>query len=254
MVMARQLLVALHDVTPAHGGGLERAEQLFAALGISPVTYLLVPNFHGRAPAHESADFISWCRRRRTFEVHWFLHGYFHDEQTDSGGRSTPLTVTKRLAATVLTSGEAEFLRLRGHRLHARIHDGILSFRRCLGEAPSGFVAPAWLFNDELRIALKHLHVRYTENHFHLFDTIDDRTAAAPVVTWSSRTWSRRVLSVAAAATTRRLLVGCGVVRVAVHPADFGHPRIVDSLTRTLDVLRSDRVLSSYRDLTWSVP
>ena len=55
---ARKLLIALHDVTPVHRARLEKAERLLAELGVSHVTYLLVPDFHGCARADASADFI----------------------------------------------------------------------------------------------------------------------------------------------------------------------------------------------------
>src|SRR5262247_3798278 len=78
MPASKRLLISLHDVTPFHRDRIERAERLLTSLGITPVTYLLVPDFHGTAAAHASADFVDWCRRPRPFAVQWFLHGYFH--------------------------------------------------------------------------------------------------------------------------------------------------------------------------------
>src|SRR5262249_61054451 len=46
----RTLLVALHDVTPAHAARLEQAERLLTRPGVPAVTYLFVPDFHRRPP------------------------------------------------------------------------------------------------------------------------------------------------------------------------------------------------------------
>ena len=244
----RTLLVALHDVTPVHAARIEQAEQLLAALGIPQVTYLLVPDFHGAAPAHSSAAFVSWCRRPRQFGVQWFLHGYFHSEITahDDDGRRR--SVGDLMASTFLTANEGEFLRLRGEALRARISAGAQSSERCVGEAPSGFVAPAWLFNSELIPALAGLSFRFTESHFHVFHLRTGRRLASPVITWATRTWLRRYGSLAVSAALRRLWWRQPVLRIALHPHDFDHPATVASITRTLEAARRDRVVSPYDD------
>jgi predicted deacetylase len=239
---ARGLLVALHDVTPAHAKRLEQAERLLTALGINAVTYLLIPDFHARAPAHACADFIAWCRASRSYDVQWFLHGYFHREDVDASGPS----VADWCARKFLTAGEGEFLLLRGRMLDVRLRAGVDSFRQCLGHAPSGFVAPAWLYNEELIPALARLRVAFTESHFHVFDLLSARSVPAPVLTWASRTMAHRVGSLAVTATERLIWARRPLVRLALHPADFGHQRLVDSIARSLDALRRDRVVVTY--------
>ena len=258
---ARRLLVALHDVTPAHAKRLEQAERLLTALGINAVTYLLIPDFHARAPAHACADFIAWCRAQRSYDVQWFLHGYFHREGVDASGLLAdqgPRTdqvlrtgdhgpnVADRFARRFLTAGEGEFLLLRGPLLDERLRAGVESFRQCLGHAPAGFVAPAWLYNEELIPALARVNVAFTESHFHVFDLPSARSVPAPVLTWASRTMAHRVGSLAVTATERLIWARRPLVRLALHPADFGHQRLVDSVARSLDALRRDRDVVTY--------
>jgi predicted deacetylase len=240
----RSLLVALHDVTPAHAERLARAERLLASAGLDAVAYFYVPDFHGRAPAHDDPAFAAWCRAPRPYQVQWFLHGYTHQEAPED--RRSPSTVVQRFARRFLTNGEAEFLSLRGERLRARLDAGVASFVRTVGCEPEGFVAPAWLFNDELMPALARLHVRVSESHFHVFNVQAGQALPAPVVTWASRSAAHRSGARLAAAAERRLWARQPLVRIALHPADFDHPSIVESIDRTLDAFRRDREVTSY--------
>jgi hypothetical protein len=50
------------------------------------------------------------------------------------------------------------------------------------------------------------------------------------------------------AAAERRLWTHHPLVRVALHPGDFDHPRIVDSIARTIEALRANRRVIGYTD------
>src|SRR4029078_16292 len=43
-----RLLISLHDVTPFHFAPLLKAEALFQEMGLQKLTYLFIPNYHGR--------------------------------------------------------------------------------------------------------------------------------------------------------------------------------------------------------------
>jgi hypothetical protein len=244
----RTLLVALHDVTPAHAARLARAEQLLSALGVGDVTYLYVPDFHGRAPAHRDRAFAAWCRAPRPYSVKWFLHGFFHEERPGERRLRAP-TPAHWLARTFLTSGEGEFLTLRARALHERVQDGMGSLARAAGCLPAGFVAPAWLYNEALIPVLQRFGIRFTESHFHVFDLQTGDTVRAPVITWASRTRLHRASSRVFASVERRLWERWAVLRVALHPADFDHPGIVNSIARTIDSLRMTRRVIGYSEL-----
>ncbi|HMF98730.1 MAG TPA: DUF2334 domain-containing protein [Vicinamibacterales bacterium] len=237
------LLVALHDVTPVHAKRLLHAERLFAEFHIPAVTYLFIPNYHGRSPAHERADFLTWCHAPRPFEVEWFLHGYFHREDP---GRDRHATLSEWCERTFMTAGEGEFLGLRGRALENRLRVGMESFERCFNDPPSGFVAPAWLYNDELLPALERADVAFTESHFHVFDLRNRRAVPSPVITWAARGLFRRTASDVAALLQRQLWRNSRVIRIALHPLDFDHPAIVDSVRRTIAALRENRQVVSY--------
>jgi hypothetical protein len=249
----KTLLVALHDVTPAHAKRLERAERLFEAIGLPRVTYLLVPRFHGGPPAHRSRDFVGWCHESRPFEVQWFLHGYFHDENTVPAPPTGRASLAEWWGSNVVTAREAEFLRLRGTALRLRLSGGMLSFEECLGRGPEGFVAPGWLFNGELLGALAEFRVQFTETPFRIIQVGARRELKCPVITWATRDLARRAASRAVAAARLRGLREDPIVRVAVHPSDFDHAATVTSIARTIDALRRDRDVVHYSDELFGV-
>ena len=246
MWRSMKLLVSVHDVAPAHAERLVKAEQLLDALGVPRVTYLLVPNYHGRGDAHEDDEFVAWCRQARPFDVQWFLHGCTHLEDRSRVERSDD--ARSWFARRFMTAGEGEFLSLRGEALRQRLRAGVDGFTRCLGFAPPGFVAPAWLFNRELLPALAAEGFRFSEDHFRVFDVQGRRCVESPVVTWATRTFLRRQGSRCASPLLARWWARREVLRIALHPTDFDHPYTVVSICRALDLARGKREIASYSE------
>jgi predicted deacetylase len=259
-----KLLVSLHDVTPVHAARLARAEALLQSLAIEEVAYLFVPRFHG-VPSEEDASFLRWCRAPRAFRIHWMLHGYLHQEshplqphvpqpppaphtpQTPHGprtpgastpGASTPGAWWKR---RLLTAGEGEFLALRGDQLHDRLARGRDVFRRCLDADPDSFVPPAWLAHPDLQPALRDLGFDYTEDHHRIYQLQHARSQRAPVITWATRTLTRRVGSRLVCPLMSAMWRSQPVLRVALHPHDFDYPETSNNIARVLRGLIRDR-------------
>jgi predicted deacetylase len=237
----KSLIVSLHDVTPVHAARLDRAEALLRSLGIAEVTYLLVPRFHD-VPSDEDATFIRWCRAPRPFRVHWMLHGYLHRESRDFATRDDPASPPgawwKR---RLLTGGEGEFLALHGEALHERLIQGRDVFRRCLDADPDGFVPPAWLAHPALQPTLRDLGFAYTEDHHRLYQLQQARARRAPVITWATRTLTRRVGSRLVCPALGLVWRAQPVLRVALHPHDFDYPATVANITRLLRALVHER-------------
>jgi uncharacterized protein len=248
--MARfKLIVSLHDVTPVHAARLDRAETLLRSLAISDVTYLLVPRFHD-VPSDDDPAFVRWCRAARPFRVHWMLHGYVHRESSEDRAKGThadnpPGAWWKR---RLLTGGEGEFLALHGDALHARLARGRDSFRRCLDADPDGFVPPAWLAHPALQPALRDLGFAYTEAHHRLYQLQRARTRRAPVITWATRSVTRRVGSRLVCPLLRVRWYKQPILRLALHPHDFDHPATIANITRTLRPLIGERQIVSCSD------
>jgi predicted deacetylase len=185
-----------------------------------------------------SRDFVAWCRRDRAFEVEWLLHGYTH---ADEAPASVALSPKDRFKRRFLTASEGEFLPLEAIDQQRRIQDGLAVFRQCLQRDPTGFVAPAWLFNRHLFPILRDNGIQYTEDHSRLFSVTTGKSLLSPVITWATRTSLRKYGSVIAAPLLARHWHNEDILRVAMHPFDFDHPETVNSVRENLARLMSER-------------
>lgn len=240
------VLLSLHDVAPVHAARIERAEALFAELGVEKVTYLLIPDYH-RQGRSDSEEFAAWCRRARPFAVDWLLHGYYHLEDDVSARQSPGLRAA--FQRRVATAGEGEFLALDADEAAGRIARGADVFERCLGERPRGFVPPAWLYNDALPPVLRARGLRYFEDSRRVYDLGAATSLAAPVVTWATRTPLRKWTSVLGTPVLRHAWRHRPVLRLAVHPFDFDHPATVRSIRRVWRSALGGRVQGFYEEV-----
>ena len=241
-----KLLVSLHDVTPFHLPRLRRAETLYADLGVKQINYLLIPDYHAKGASDENPDFVAWCRQDRPFNVEWLLHGYWH---IDDSLAQISLSLGERFQRRFLTGQEGEFIALHAAAQRKRISEGLAIFRRCLRREPAGFVAPAWLFNEELIPILRDNGLRYTEDHHQVFSVMTGERLKSPVITWATRTKLRKNGSIVAAPMLARLWREESVIRVAMHPFDFDHPETVASIRGLLTSLLSLRAPCAFDDL-----
>lgn len=243
----RTLVISLHDATPFHLERMRRAEGVFQELGIEKVTYLFVPEYHGGYPSAEHPGFAEWCRSPRPFRIDWHLHGYHHLEIPGSGdsagkygaGGSGIGNFFKR---KFMTAGEGEFLALDSHSQRRKLVAGRDAFRRCLQADPTGFVAPAWLFNPALPPLLKEMGFQYTEDHRRIYRVDTGSSLESPVITWATRTFLRKYGSLAVCPTLARLWSDAPVLRVAMHPFDFDHASTTANIKSVL------RRLMKYRE------
>jgi predicted deacetylase len=235
-----RLLISLHDVTPFLFARLLKAEALFQEMGLRKLTYLFIPNYHGRFASAENPEFVAWCRRPRSFDVEWQLHGDRHLEALVSPNGQT-MSWTDRWRRQLLTAGEGEFLPLDTEAQRAKLISGRTAFRQCLGHDPSGFVAPAWLFNSKLPVLLKEMGFRSTEDRHRIFELLESRRVRSPVITWATRTMLLKYGSIAMAPVLGQLWKTADVLRVAIHPFDMDHDQTVSSIRRLLDSVMQDR-------------
>jgi predicted deacetylase len=238
-----QVLVSLHDVTPAHLERLERAEALFTECGVGRVAYLLVPDYHGTHPIAGDDAFRQWCARARRYDIEWVLHGYYHLE-------STPASSHPRawLARRTMTAGEGEFLALPADEQRNRLLRG-LDASAALGFRPRAFVPPAWLANTSLHDALREAGLRYTEDHVRVFDVVTGTARTAPAISWATRTLVRRVGSRVVCPSLAWLTRNAPAIRIAVHPFDMDHPRTADQIRRTLERALRTRACGTFQTL-----
>lgn len=244
-----QALVSLHDVTPAHEARVFAAIDHLRGLGVDALSLLVVPDFHHRAHlAHAPA----FCRRLLSVlgprdEI--LLHGFWHlADGKPRHGNGKLHVAGRQLVAKVATAGEGEFQALGYAEARDRLVDGLEVLADTLDVRPDGFVAPAWLQEEAVRRACRDVGLSYCEDHLFVHDLRQGRRVLAPALSMASRSWWRRLGSVAAAQLGGRLLPLQPVVRLAVHPNDYGHPALVASIAQVVRRWQATHTPVNYRE------
>lgn len=237
------LLVAVHDVTPAHRESLRRIYALLHELGVSRYALLVVPDWHGEFPLERHPDFVEDLLARQATGAEVFLHGYHHDEAGFSR------SFTQRLRVAGRTAASAEFRIAPPDETARRLDRGLDLFAR-LGLKPVGFIPPAWLAGPDLDQQLRQRQLSITEGFWVISNLATGRHRFAPALSWSTaRHWRSRLT--AGIAKTRALLERPrDLVRVAIHPPDVEVPVVRESVQEALQNLVARRRVTTYREET----
>lgn len=243
--MQRRLLVSVHDVTPRH---FERLRAIAATLerhGLGGrYSALVVPNFWHEWPLADHPEFLAWLRQEIDAGVEPLLHGYFHRDEAE---HPSPWT---RLRGRALTAREGEFLGLGHEAARARIVAGGRLLTELLGAAPTGFVAPAWLYGAATRDVLAELGYAIAEDHWRVWSPRGGQVLArGPVIAYASRTRLRAAASLAWSRAATIALARQPIVRLAIHPHDLDLESLARELDRALAALTRDRAAIRYHEL-----
>jgi predicted deacetylase len=236
------LLASIHDVSPRFESEVDRLLDLLHPHVGRQLAMLVVPNQWGDAPIVPGTPFATRLRYWSDAGMEIFLHGFFHRDDTRHGPAAA------RLRARFMTAGEGEFLGLTRRDATRRICDGRALLEDVTGQPVTGFVAPAWLYGEPSREALRELQIPLAEDHLSVWSPATGRRLAhGPVITWASRTRLRLAASIAAAGMLRRAPLE--VLRIGVHPPDVRHAALVSSIEKTLDIAARRRRIARYSDL-----
>lgn len=236
------LLITIHDVTPALQPRVEALWTICAARGVVP-GLLVVPEWHGGSAIERDPAFGAWAQARAAEGAEIFLHGERHDEA------GLPRTWRDELRSFGRTNREGEFLTLDYVGARERIDRGIERLRT-IGLEPIGFVPPAWLAKPDTHAAAKDAGLAVSEDDRMVYVHRTGAALASPVVRWSARGALRAYASVVQERIRWRLQRKAPVVRIALHPADLGHPAVAQSLERGLEAWLSERRQSFYRQFS----
>ena len=237
-----QLLVAVHDVTPAHARRLDVLYRLLDELGVHRYALLVVPDWHGAWPLAQHAQFTAQLRERAATGVEIVLHGLRHDEI------GLPRSLAHRMRSFGRTDREGEFASLPPADARIRIDRGLATLGAS-GLEPIGFVPPAWLAGPDLERVARDAGLAFTENVRGVVVLATGRRIRAPATCWSTRRAWRARGSVVVAALRLQLERLRPLVRVALHPLDTESPAVLESCRRTLSALLERREVIDYRGL-----
>jgi len=210
--------VSIHDVSPAWADEVSAALALCDLAGARPAL-LVVPNFHGRAPLLDDAQFCARLRARQERGHEVYLHGYYHRSGDHARSGSTRERVAWLFAQRVVSGGEAEMSDVSPDEGIARIEDGERALRDA-GLRIDGFVAPAWSMPHWLLPSLAARGYRFTEDHLRVYDPAMGRARTSVVLNWASRS-PVRLLSTIAWCRLARHARAVVPARIAIHPADM---------------------------------
>jgi predicted deacetylase len=214
------LVVSIHDVSPFTSAAVRRMLGDLAEWGVARASLLVIPNHHGRGRFLDDAEFCAWLRGAVAAGHEAVVHGYFHrrDRRREDG-------VFQRLVTECYTAGEGEFHDVDEAEAARRLDRALEEFRQA-GLNPGGFIAPAWLLGTDALRAVRRLGFRYTTWIDRVEDLADGRRFRSQSLVYSVRAAWRRVLSLAWNECLLRSLRDRPLIRIGLHPPDWGHPAI----------------------------
>ncbi|HEV8411749.1 MAG TPA: polysaccharide deacetylase family protein [Gemmatimonadaceae bacterium] len=237
-----ELLITIHDVTPALAPRVQALWKLCESRGVNP-GLLVVPDWHGETAIESDAQFIAWLRARAADGAEIFLHGERHDEV------GSPRSLGDEVRAFGKTNKEGEFLTLDYDAARVRIDRGV-SRLRAVGLEPVGFVPPAWLAKPATHDAVRDAGLHVSEDDGAIYVSSPRRIVKSPVVRWSGRGAVRAYGSVLFERLRWWFQRGEPVMRLALHPGDLAHPATAASIAIALDAWLSVRRQTFYRALS----
>lgn len=241
----KRLLASIHDVGPgSENAVLQLADILETRLGGPHYAMLVVPDHWGRHPLSADKAFQARLRNWSDRGIEMFVHGWFHKDMAEHGDAAT------RFKARHMTAGEGEFLGLDDATSLGRMLEGKALVEDVIGRESAGFIAPAWLYGEGARAALRKADFAVAEDHWRVWNAATDEVLAkGPVITWASRSAMRTASSLAFAGLARAALGRLRTVRIAVHPGDVTKPALLDSIDATLRRFAASHRPASYAEL-----
>jgi len=244
----KRLLLSIHDVAPCFESQVDELADLLAGLVGGPrFAMLVVPDYWERSALRAAPAFQARLRAWADSGVEMFVHGWTHKDAASHRGAAA-------VKARHMTGGEGEFLGLDHAEAARRMRDGAALIADITGRAPAGFIAPAWLYGEGAREALRESGFALAEDHMRVWRPADPgrNLVRGPVVTWASRSPSRTASSLAFAALARRGLHGLRTVRIATHPGDVSKASLIASIRATVTAFAGRRQVGRYADLLGS--
>ena len=230
---AKALCVSIHDVAPDTWQDCARLREAVRAVADIPLTWLVVPRYHGRAPAAPAMEQALGAMLAQGHEL--ALHGYTHLDSAAPGHG-----LRSRFLRTVYTQREGEFAAIGEDEARQRIALGLAWFA-ARGWPVRGFVPPAWLLGEAAWRVLREFPFEYTTTmgRFHWLQT--GKSLWSPSLVYAARNASGRLLSPRVAGAMASLLAPAPLVRLSLHPPDAHYPALVRHAQHLVERLLTDR-------------
>lgn len=220
------LLVSVHDVAPATIDAVRRWTGFLDERDVVS-TLLAVPGpWRGTVLADDPTT-TDWLSVRVDGGDEVGLHGWAH--RADGSRRGARARVGRCIAR-----GAEEFWALDGDEATRRVRDGLEELGRA-GLHPVGFTPPGWLISGPARRAVLRSGLRYVADHRGARSATT--TLRAPALGHRPGGFSQTAGTFAMPMVARRRAAEGLPVRIALHPADLDHPKLVASTLDAIDAV-----------------
>jgi uncharacterized protein len=174
MIAQGKIVIAIHDVSPAHAEEVRYLLDACATIGARPLVLKVIPNEDGRNDIREHAEFAGMLAREAAAGSEIVLHGYTHQV-------AGPISAlgSQQLRGRIFANGVAEFLTLNRRQMRERLRAG-LQILRDVGLDPHGFCAPGWLASSYLPRQLRDCGLQYYLTMAAVHDVLDGRRVLTP--------------------------------------------------------------------------
>jgi predicted deacetylase len=235
----RKLIVSFHDLHPDTMKCCVRFLRRLERMGVPGVSLLVVPNWYHQAPIYKYPEFSQWLE---ALHHDISLHGYAHQAS------HRPKNWLEWLMANAYTAAEGEFYKLPPAAAELLITQGLELFRQA-GIKANGFIAPAWLMEEEHLPILGRADLDYSVTFRKIYDLEQQYALRAPVLCTTSRTWLRRGVTRQVVSMLAKKHEREQVLRIAVHPVDFQCPKIECFMYQLIEQCLAGRKPTTYREL-----
>jgi uncharacterized protein len=238
----KHLIVSLHDVTSSTFPKIERQLSDLSRIGVTRTSLLVIPHYHGREEMDKDSHLCDELKKYQERGHEIVLHGWKHLSKEVKG---QPNDLSHWFYRNLYTANEAEFLSLDYETASSLIRKGQEMFAQ-KNLNPKGFIAPAWLMNNQVERALKDLGFQYTNNVSELIDFAKDRRIPTRSCVWSTRAAWRSYASLAWNALLFHRLQDIEPLRISLHPGDLDQPRVWRQVKKLIQLATQNRLVTTY--------
>jgi predicted deacetylase len=234
------LVVSVHDAAPATHQIAEKILTELGHRGVSVCSILVVPNYHHLGSSLENREFSLWLQELESRGHEIVIHGYFHKRPRQPNEEFRAKIMTR-----FYTSDEGEFYDLGYDEALLRITRARDEFQQ-IGLRPRGFIAPAWLLSEEGECAAVDAGMEYTTRLRTVRDFRSGKDFRSQALVYSVRNRWRRAASLAWNSALLPYANHQPLVRLSIHPPDFGCTEVWRQILRIVDTVTAARRVTTY--------